>query len=334
MSVGVVIYTVVFVAASRRDEIVELIQYILFQPFFILVEHQRSRGVWELNDEQAIFYAGLLCRLQHLVGEVYYISFLATREIELFEPSFHWNPIFSKLATHKKRKGLTTQIITSVENMKVWIVMPANNEERMMGRVLDSLKREGWRNVVVVDDGSIDRTADIARSKGAVVVRHKRNMGLGAALRTGLATARKRGADCAVTFDADGQHDPKAVRRLVEALKGADLVIGVRKHVGIPMHKRFGNFFLNCVTYLFSGMFTDSQSGSRAFNRRALEKIKIRSNRYEVSSEIIVQARKRGLKVGEAPVKCFYTKYTKARGTNIASGFKIFWGLLKLKVTG
>jgi hypothetical protein len=99
------------------------------------------------------------------------------------------------------------------------------------------------------------------------------------------------------------------------------------------MHKRFGNFFLNCVTYLFSGMFTDSQSGSRAFNRRALEKIKIRSNRYEVSSEIIIQAKKRGLKIGQTRVKCFYTKYTKARGTTIVSGFKIFWGLLKLKVT-
>jgi len=221
-----------------------------------------------------------------------------------------------------------------VENMKVWIVMPANNEERMIGRVLDALHREGWRNIIVVDDGSRDRTAEIARSKGAVVVRHKRNMGLGAALRTGLATARKKGADCAVTFDADGQHDPKAVRRLVEALKDSDLVIGVRKNIGIPLYKRFGNFFLNCVTCLFSGIFTDSQSGSRAFNRKALEKIKIRSNRYEVSSEIIVQARKRGLKVGQAPVKCFYTKYTKARGTTIISGFMIFWALIKQRAGG
>ncbi len=212
--------------------------------------------------------------------------------------------------------------------------MPANNEERTIGKVLDALHREGWRNIIVVDDGSRDRTAEIARSKGPVVVRHKRNLGLGAALRTGLATARKRGADCAVTFDADGQHDPKAVRRLVEALKGVDLVIGVRKHIGIPLHKRFGNFFLNCVTYLFSGIFTDSQSGSRAFNRRALEKIKIRSNRYEVSSEIIVQAVKRGLKVRETPVKCFYTKYSKTRGTTITSGFKIFWGLIKQRVSG
>ena len=216
--------------------------------------------------------------------------------------------------------------------MSVWIVMPAHNEERTIGRVLDSLKREGWYNIIVVNDGSRDRTAAIAKGKGAKVVNHPRNMGLGAALRTGLTTALRRGAERAVTFDADEQHDPKAVRRLLEALNGADLVIGVRRHVGIPLHKRLGNFFLNYITCLFSGMFTDSQSGSRAFNHRALEKIKIKSNRYEVSSEIIVQAVKRGLKVGEVPVKCFYTRYTRARGTTIASGFKIFWGLLKLKV--
>ena len=142
-------------------------------------------------------------------------------------------------------------------------------------------------------------------------------MGLGAALRTGLETARKRNADRVITFDADGQHDPKAVRRLLEALDGEDLAIGVRQNLGIPLHKRVGNFGLNFITYLFSGVFTDSQSGSRAFNRKALEKIKIKSNRYEVSSEIIIQARKHGLKVGEVPVKCFYTKYSQARGTTI-----------------
>ena len=212
--------------------------------------------------------------------------------------------------------------------------MPAYNEERTIGNVLDALKREGYSKVIVVDDGSEDQTAEIARQKGAVVINHPKNMGLGAALRTGLRVAREQGADRAVTFDADGQHDPKAVRRLLEALDGGDLTIGVRQHFGIPLHKRVGNFGLNFITYLFSGMFTDSQSGSRAFNRKALEKIKIRSNRYEVSSEIIVQAVKRGLKVGEAPVKCFYTRYTKARGTTIVSGFKIFCGLLKLRASG
>jgi glycosyltransferase involved in cell wall biosynthesis len=221
-----------------------------------------------------------------------------------------------------------------VENMKVWIVVPAYNEERTIGDVLDSLKREGWRQIIVVDDGSTDRTASIARAKGAIVVSHERNMGLGAALRTGLATAREKGADCAVTFDADGQHDSKAVRRLVSALRGKDLVIGVRMHLGIPLYKRFGNFILDWITFLFSNVFIDSQSGSRAFNRRALEKIKIMSNRYDVSSEIIIQAKKRGLRIGRTRVKCFYTKYAKSRGTTIVSGIRILAGLIKLSALG
>ena len=217
--------------------------------------------------------------------------------------------------------------------MDVWMVMPAYNEERTIGGVLDTLRREGYSKVIVVDDGSRDRTAEIARSKGALVVSHPKNMGLGAALRTGLRVAREQGADRAVTFDADGQHDPKAVRRLLEALDGGDLVIGVRQHLGIPLHKRLGNFALNLITYLFSGVLTDSQSGSRAFNRRALKAIRIRSDRYEVSSEIVIQAKRQGLRLKEVPVKCFYTKYSKARGTTIASGVRIFGGLLRQRVS-
>lgn len=216
--------------------------------------------------------------------------------------------------------------------MDVWIVMPAYNEGRTIGGVLDALRREGYSKVIVVDDGSRDRTAEIARSKGVRVVSHPRNMGLGASLRTGLEAARELGAEQAVTFDADGQHDPKAVRKLLEALDGADFAIGVRQHIDIPLHKRVGNFGLNFITYLFSGVFTDSQSGSRAFNRRALEKVRIKSDRYEVSSEIIIQAKRHGLRLKEVPVKCFYTSYSKARGTTIASGLKIFWGLILQRV--
>ena len=217
--------------------------------------------------------------------------------------------------------------------IKVWIVVPAYNEERTVGGALDALKREGWRNIVVVDDGSTDRTADIAISKGAIVVKHERNMGLGAALRTGLATAREREADCAVTFDADGQHDPMAIGLLVKALEDADLAIGVRRHIGIPLHKRIGNFGLNLITCLLSGVLTDSQSGSRAFSKRALDRIRIRSNRYEVSSELIIQAKKLGLRLREVPVKCFYTEYSRTRGTTIISGFKIFWRLIKQRIS-
>jgi len=217
---------------------------------------------------------------------------------------------------------------------RVWIVMPARDEERSIGGVLDALRREGYRRVIVVDDGSGDRTAKIARAKGAVVVSHERNRGLGAALRTGLEGARRRGAEVAVTFDADGQHDPRAIRGLLKALDGADLAIGVRRREGMPPHKRVGNFGLDVITRMLGGPLTDSQSGFRVFNRRALEAIRIRSNRYEVSSEIVIQARREELRLRDVPIEAIFTDYSKARGTTIASGFRIFLGLLKLRICG
>jgi glycosyltransferase involved in cell wall biosynthesis len=215
--------------------------------------------------------------------------------------------------------------------MRVWIVVPAYNEERVIGRVLDELKREGWKRIIVVDDGSTDATSKIAKRKGARILRHEKNLGLGAALRTGIEEAKKLGADVVVTFDADGQHDPKCIKALLRALKDADLVIGQRIFINPPLHKRIGNFILNLITRLFGGFLTDSQSGIRALNRRALERINIQSYRYEVSSEIVIQARQNKLKLREIPVKCRFTPYSKSRGTTIASGIRIFINLLKLK---
>jgi len=217
--------------------------------------------------------------------------------------------------------------------MKVWIVMPAYNEERSIGGVLDALHKDGWRDIIVVDDGSRDRTTEIARKKGAVVLSHPLNMGLGATIRTGLKAALEREADCAVTFDADGQHDPKAVREMVDSLDGADFVIGARYFIDIPLNKRVGNFGLNFITRMLGGVLTDSQSGMRALNRRALEDIRIKSNRYEVSSELVVRANQAGLRIKEIPVRCFFTPYSKARGTTIASGARIFLNMLKLRLT-
>ncbi|MEM2865517.1 MAG: glycosyltransferase family 2 protein [Candidatus Hadarchaeales archaeon] len=210
----------------------------------------------------------------------------------------------------------------------VWVVVPAYNEERSVGKVLRELKERGWRNLVVVDDGSVDATGEVARSAGAVVLRHEVNSGLGAALRTGLREAARRGAKAAVTFDADGQHDPDSVERIVEGLEGADFVVGKRRSVGIPLNKRFGNFVLDVLTFLLSGIFTDSQSGNRGFSRKALEEVEIRNDRYAVSSELILLASKKGWRVREVPVKCFYHEYSKAKGTTILSGFRIFLTLL------
>jgi len=216
--------------------------------------------------------------------------------------------------------------------VRVWIVIPAYNEERNIGKVIDSLRLEGWRNLLVVDDGSSDRTAEIARRKGAEVIVHSRNLGLGAALRTGFGRALQLGADAVVTFDADGQHEVRDVRKLVEGLREADVVIGVRRSVGIPLHKRFGNFVLNVLTFLLTGIYTDSQSGSRALSRRALRELRLRGERYEISSEILLRLSQAGLKWKEAPVTCYYPPHARVKGTTILSGIRIFLRLLSLKL--
>lgn len=211
----------------------------------------------------------------------------------------------------------------------IWIVVPAYEEGKIIGDVLEGLKNEGYGQIIVVDDGSEDNTAEIAESKGAEVIRHKENSGLGASLRTGLRAARDRDADIVVTFDADGQHDPREIDKLIDVLDGADFAVGVRRRLQMPLNKRFGNTALDIITHFLGGPFTDSQSGFRAFNRRALEEIEIWSDSYSVSSEIIVQVGRKDLSFRAVEIKGIFTEYSKAYGTTIASGVKIFFDLFR-----
>lgn len=210
----------------------------------------------------------------------------------------------------------------------IYIVLPAYNEEQAVGPVLRSLQREGYENLVVVDDGSTDKTAEIAAESGADVYRHAINRGLGGALGTGIRAALEKGADIIVTFDSDGQHNPKDIKRLIQPLqKGtADVVIGSRlvNPRGMPFIRRIGNRGLNIITYALFGVWTtDSQSGLRAFSRHAAEKIAIKTNRMEVSSEIIKEIGRNHLRLKEVPIRPIYTDYSLKHGQKHANGFKI-----------
>lgn len=215
----------------------------------------------------------------------------------------------------------------------IWIVIPAYEEGRTIGSVIDGLIDEGYERIIVVDDGSMDDTAEIARSKGVEVISHKENCGLGAAIRTGLEEVRSMGAEVAVTFDADGQHDPEEIEKLLEALEEADFAVGERDRGQMPFNKRFGNFFLDVITRFFGGPMTDSQSGFRAFGPKALEQIRIRSDKYSVSSEIAIQVGRKELEFRGVPIKGIFTDYSMSSGTTIASGIRIFIDILRLKAT-
>jgi len=219
--------------------------------------------------------------------------------------------------------------------MKTVIVIPAFNEETHIGDVIAACRREGYEHIVVVDDGSTDRTAALAGKAGAAVVSHLINRGAGAATQTGLAVARLLGADAAVTIDGDGQHAARDIKNLLEALKetGADIIIGSRflqKGNDIPFGRKVFNNFANIVTLLLAGhYFSDSQSGMKAFSRKALSMLEITANGYEFSSEIFREARHHRLKVKEVPISVLYSPYSLSKGQHFATGMTT---ILKLMI--
>ena len=213
--------------------------------------------------------------------------------------------------------------------MRLTIIIPAYNEASTIGdvvRKLQTLQLPGIdRDVLVIDDGSTDRTAMIAKAHGAVVLRHLINRGLGGALGTGLQAALRREADVIVTFDADGQHSPDDIERLLQPILNgrADVVIGCRLHHAgdMPVTRRIANRLANLVTRILYGVTTaDSQSGLRAFSRKAAGQITITSNNYDVSSEICGEIGRHRLKLIEVPIRPIYTPYSLSKGQGVRVG--------------
>jgi glycosyltransferase involved in cell wall biosynthesis len=190
------------------------------------------------------------------------------------------------------------------------VVVPAFNAARHLGAVLDRLLAiVPPGDVCVVDDGSFDATADVARRRGVRVARQAPNQGKGAALRRGfLETA---GYDWVATLDADGQHDPADLPRLLEAAAEADLVVGHRALGGrMPAHRRIGNRASSWIIGALAGQpIADSQSGYRLHSRRLLDSVlpRIRgTGGYVFETEILVRAARQGFKLAGVPIATVY----------------------------
>ena len=222
-----------------------------------------------------------------------------------------------------------------MSNMKTLIVIPAYNEELTIGSVVALAKKYG--DVLVVDDGSKDRTSKIAQEVGAVVIKHEVNRGKGQALKTGFDYALENDYDAVVCIDADGQHNPEEIPLLLEPIleDKADLVIGSRylngTHKNIPLYRRFGLWVLNITTLLASGAkITDSQSGFRALNRKALESLNLNSSGYNVESEMIAQLSERGLRITEVPINVRYDVPNKHKKHPVAHGIGVLAKIIGL----
>lgn len=189
--------------------------------------------------------------------------------------------------------------------------MPAYNESKSIANVIMGCKKYVDK-IVVVDDGSSDNTAELAESLGAYVIRHETNKGYGAALKNCFETARKLNANAMVIIDSDGQHDPNDIPKLLTPLKqGYDLVIGSRFINGngknVPLYRKFGMKVLDIATMMAGGLnVTDSQSGFRAYSKKAIENISLNGAGMSAGSEILLQARDHRLKHTEVEIHCRY----------------------------
>lgn len=211
--------------------------------------------------------------------------------------------------------------------------IPCFNEERFIGSVLLKVKKYVDK-VVVIDDGSSDGSVEVASAAGAIVHSHGINRGYGAAIRTALDKGREHGADVLVVIDGDGQHDARDIPRLVKpVLDGeADVVIGSRflgRSRGVPLYRRMGHRVLNVATNVGSGhRLSDSQSGFRAYSRKALDALDLMEDGMSVSSEMQFAMRQAGLRVAEVPIEVSYAD--KAKRNPVGHGVSVLSRVLVL----
>lgn len=215
--------------------------------------------------------------------------------------------------------------------MKLLIIIPAFNEESVIRETIKGIKNalKGNFPILVVDDGSSDHTGTVAKEEGVIVIRHPINRGLGGALGTGLYWAKINNIDYCVTFDADGQHDPKDLKKMLEPILNneADVVIGSRTINGwkeLPTDRKLIMAVSNFLTwFLFGIKTTDSLSGFRAFNRVAIEKIRIQTDRMEVSNELFCEIKRNKLRLMEVPIKVIYSDYSRSKGQKNSNSFSV-----------
>ena len=218
--------------------------------------------------------------------------------------------------------------------MKIFIVVPAFNEARRIGGVLSGLKKTKLP-VVVIDDGSSDRTFEIVKKYKVTVLRHKINLGKGAAMKTGAEAAFSMGADAVIFMDSDGQHKIEDLPQFVKALKTGkyEIVFGSRNlGLGMPLERYIGNKLASVLVNLLFGIYvSDLISGYRALTRKAVEKINWESTGYGVETEMVVKCARLGLKHCEVPVATVY--YDKFKGVSIIDAIGILFDVFRWRIT-
>ncbi len=195
--------------------------------------------------------------------------------------------------------------------MDLVIGLPAYNEEENIASIITKLQKISNR-IIVCNDGSSDMTGEIAEKMGAVVINHPKNLGYGGAIKSIFLKAREMSPDVLVTFDADGQHRIEDIEKIIEPISNgdADIVIGSRflnKNDNVPSYRKLGISAITKMTNIATKQkITDSQSGFRAYNKKSLDELNLSERGMGISTEILIKADKKELKIVEVPIKILY----------------------------
>jgi glycosyltransferase involved in cell wall biosynthesis len=194
--------------------------------------------------------------------------------------------------------------------MQVTAIIPAYDEATRIRPVVESVIHQGIP-AVVIDDGSQDDTTAVAQDAGATVIRHEINRGKGEALKTAFRYAIDHDLEAIVTLDGDGQHDPAEIPRLVShaTQKDADIVVGCRMDdvATMPLVRKWTNLLTSAVlSRLAHARIRDSQSGYRLIRTRVLRNVRLVTRNYDLESEILVRAARKGFRIAEVPIRTIY----------------------------
>ena len=197
------------------------------------------------------------------------------------------------------------------------VLIPSVDAAETIGPLVQRVKAQGLA-VVVVDDGSRDRTAAAAAAEGALVISHLRNEGKGRALRTGFEHVLRAGYDGVITMDGDGQHDPAEIPQLIAAAERqyAALVLGNRfaNSGPMPVARRLTNRVMSgLISALIRQPIIDSQCGFRFIRKEVLETVPLRSRLYEIETELLIGAARRRWKIVSVPIRAIYDASHKSR---------------------
>ncbi len=226
-----------------------------------------------------------------------------------------------------------------IKNDNVHIVIPVYNEEKIILKVIDNLIKHGYKNLILIDDGSQDSSYEtIKNSKYKVILlRHLINLGQGAALQTGIEKALELGAEIIITFDSDGQHNPKSIPYLINPIikHNYDIVLGNRFGIKnkVPFLRKLFIKAGTIFNFLTTGLLLhDAHNGLRAFTKKTAQLLNLKHNRMEHATEFISFIKKNKLKYCEVPVEIRYTEYSKKDQQSIFNAFNIAFKIIISKI--